>query len=393
MVGDRAARRVREHGEPAARDVPRRRRAEFGSPPRARRRTQDGSSVSCSSRASCSRCSAACAAICWRSARRSCSSPTCRPADRPSCSGLESRRADAGVHGRRVAADRRLFGLAPALRATRIDVAPALRNIGRSVHGGLRSGKLLCVAQVALSLAAAGRRRALRAQPPEAAQPGFRRRRAIACSSSASNRRAAISATFPDHARDLDRRTRICRRGSRPSAGVASCSLAQFTPTTLRGNNVPFDAAVWRREACAGTDDLRELLRDDGNHAAGGTGLQRPRPGRRRAARRRRERDVRPSGVRRECRRTALADATTSSRSSASSGDSRYTNLRGETPPIVYQTVSRRRAPAGGRWRCTCGRPPTRPSCCRRCARPSRTSTATCRSSRSGRSRRKWTRS
>src|SRR3954466_12182784 len=45
-----------------------------------------------------------------------------------------------------------LFGLTPALRATQIDLTPSLRTIGRFVRGGFRSGKILCVAQVALSL-------------------------------------------------------------------------------------------------------------------------------------------------------------------------------------------------------------------------------------------------
>src|SRR5207249_4957676 len=48
-----------------------------------------------------------------------------------------------------------LFGFAPALRVTRIDLAPALKNLGGSLtrtRGGLRSGKILAVAQVALSL-------------------------------------------------------------------------------------------------------------------------------------------------------------------------------------------------------------------------------------------------
>ena len=46
-----------------------------------------------------------------------------------------------------------LFGLAPALRSTRIDLAPALKESSRSVSGGgFRLGKLLVVGQVALSL-------------------------------------------------------------------------------------------------------------------------------------------------------------------------------------------------------------------------------------------------
>jgi predicted permease len=48
-----------------------------------------------------------------------------------------------------------LFGLAPALRATRIDLWPALKSLGNLLsrgHGALQPGKILAVAQVALSL-------------------------------------------------------------------------------------------------------------------------------------------------------------------------------------------------------------------------------------------------
>src|SRR4029450_1705376 len=44
------------------------------------------------------------------------------------------------------------FGLTPALRATRIDLTPSLKTVGRSVRGGLWSGKILCVTQGGLSL-------------------------------------------------------------------------------------------------------------------------------------------------------------------------------------------------------------------------------------------------
>jgi predicted permease len=44
-----------------------------------------------------------------------------------------------------------LFGLAPAWRATRIDLAPALKNV-RSVTRSLRPGRVLSIAQLALSL-------------------------------------------------------------------------------------------------------------------------------------------------------------------------------------------------------------------------------------------------
>jgi predicted permease len=47
-----------------------------------------------------------------------------------------------------------LFGLAPALRATRVDLTPALKDNARSVTGGARSylSKSLMVAQVSMSL-------------------------------------------------------------------------------------------------------------------------------------------------------------------------------------------------------------------------------------------------
>jgi len=47
-----------------------------------------------------------------------------------------------------------LFGLAPAWRATRIDLAPALKQLQNSMtrRGGLRPGRVLAVAQLALSL-------------------------------------------------------------------------------------------------------------------------------------------------------------------------------------------------------------------------------------------------
>jgi predicted permease len=45
-----------------------------------------------------------------------------------------------------------LFGLAPAWRATRIDQTPALKNVRSSLTRGLRPGRILSIAQLALSL-------------------------------------------------------------------------------------------------------------------------------------------------------------------------------------------------------------------------------------------------
>ena len=45
-----------------------------------------------------------------------------------------------------------LFGLAPAWRATRIDLAPALKSVRSSVTRTLRPGRILLIAQLAFSL-------------------------------------------------------------------------------------------------------------------------------------------------------------------------------------------------------------------------------------------------
>ena len=45
-----------------------------------------------------------------------------------------------------------LFGLAPAWRATRIDLTPALKNVRSSLSRSLRPGRVLSIAQLALSL-------------------------------------------------------------------------------------------------------------------------------------------------------------------------------------------------------------------------------------------------
>ncbi len=45
-----------------------------------------------------------------------------------------------------------LFGLAPAIRSTRMDLTPALKNLGRSTGDPFRSGKVLAIVQMVLSL-------------------------------------------------------------------------------------------------------------------------------------------------------------------------------------------------------------------------------------------------
>jgi predicted permease len=132
-----------------------------------------------------------------------------------------------------------LFGLTPAFRATRIDLTPSLKTVGRSVRGSLRSGKILCVAQVALSLVlliAAGLFvRSL--QKLNGQDSGVDRDRVLIVRVEP---RGSDQRNIPGTSPRLDRTYRELLARVAAIGGVRSCSLAQFTPTTLRGNNVPF---------------------------------------------------------------------------------------------------------------------------------------------------------
>ncbi len=132
-----------------------------------------------------------------------------------------------------------LFGLTPALRATRIDLTPSLKTVGRSVRGGLRSGKILCVAQVALSLVLLiGAGLFVRSlQKLSGQDSGVDRDRVLIVRVEP---RGSDQRNVPGTTPRLDRTYRelLARVGA--IGGVRSCSLAQFTPTTLRGNTVPF---------------------------------------------------------------------------------------------------------------------------------------------------------
>jgi predicted permease len=127
----------------------------------------------------------------------------------------------------------------PALRATRIDVAPALKHVGRSIRGGLRSGKALCVAQVALSLVlliGAGLFvRSLQKLLEQDAGVARDRVLIVRVEPKGSDQR-----NIPGTTARLDRTYRDLLTGVRAIDGVRSASLAQFTPTTLRGNTVAF---------------------------------------------------------------------------------------------------------------------------------------------------------
>ena len=132
-----------------------------------------------------------------------------------------------------------LFGLTPALRATRIDLTPSLKTVGRSVRGGLRSGKILCVAQVALSLVLLiGAGLFVRSlQKLNGQDSGVDRDRVLIVRVEP---RGSDQRNIPGTTPRLDRIYRELMTRVAAIGGVRSCSLAQFTPTTLRGNTIPF---------------------------------------------------------------------------------------------------------------------------------------------------------
>jgi predicted permease len=130
------------------------------------------------------------------------------------------------------------FGLAPALRSTRVDLTPALKPVGRLIRGGLRGGKILCVAQVALSLVLLiGAGLFVRSlEKLNDRDAGVDRDSVLIVRVEP---RGSDQRNIPGTPARLDRiyRDLLIRVASLP--GVRSCSLAQFTPTTLRGNNIP----------------------------------------------------------------------------------------------------------------------------------------------------------
>jgi len=132
-----------------------------------------------------------------------------------------------------------LFGLTPALRATRIDLTPSLKSVGRSVRGSLRSGKILCVTQVALSLVLLiGAGLFVRSlQKLNGQDSGVDRDRVLVVRVEP---RGSDQRNIPGTTPRLDRTYRDLQTRVAAIGGVRSCSLAQFTPTSLRGNTIPF---------------------------------------------------------------------------------------------------------------------------------------------------------
>lgn len=132
-----------------------------------------------------------------------------------------------------------LFGLTPALRATRIDLTPSLKTLGRSVRGSLWSGKILCVTQVALSLLLLiGAGLFVRSlQKLNAQDAGVDRDRVLIVRVEP---RGSDQRNIPGTTPRLDRTYRDLQARVAAIPGVQSCSLAQFTPTMLRGNSPAF---------------------------------------------------------------------------------------------------------------------------------------------------------
>ncbi|QOY91543.1 ABC transporter permease [Paludibaculum fermentans] len=135
-----------------------------------------------------------------------------------------------------------VFGLVPALRATRVAAGPSLKNISGSTRGSfgsLWSGRVLAVVQVAMSLVLlVGAGLFVRSlQKVNSQDSGFARDSVLVVrvEPKGSNQRNADGALSR-----LDRTYRDLISRVEAMPGVKSVGMAQFTPTTPRGANAPF---------------------------------------------------------------------------------------------------------------------------------------------------------
>jgi predicted permease len=132
-----------------------------------------------------------------------------------------------------------LFGLMPALRATRIDLTPALKGSSRSVRGGFRAGRFLCATQVALSFVLLiGAALFIRSLQNLNSRDGTVNRHAVLVVRV--EPKGSDQRNIPGTTARLDRIYRDLMARVAQVHGVEACSLAQFTPTVLRGNTRPF---------------------------------------------------------------------------------------------------------------------------------------------------------
>ena len=240
-----------------------------------------------------------------------------------------------------------LFGLTPALRATRIDLTPSLKTVGRSVRGGLRSGKILCVTQVALSLILLiGAGLFVRSlQKLNGQDSGVDRDRVLIVRVEP---RGSDQRNIPGTSPRLDRTYRELLARVSAIGGVRSCSLAQFTPTTLRGNTVAFTLPSGAEQRALvpmiypkffGTMGIEVVAgRDFGD---GDLSPQSPLVAIVNETFARQAFEGTPAVGQQLRQRNDLIEIVGVVR------DSRYTSVRDETPPTVYQTFLQTRTGRG----------------------------------------------
>jgi len=240
-----------------------------------------------------------------------------------------------------------LFGLTPALRATRIDLTPSLKTVGRSIRGGLWSGKILCVTQVALSLVLLiGAGLFVRSlQKLNAQDAGVDRDRVLIVRVEP---RGSDQRNIPGTTPRLDRTYRDLMTRVGAIAGVQSCSLAQFTPTMLRGNTVPFGLPTGGEQRALVPMIYPRFFETMGIGLVAGRDFN--------------EADLSPQSplvavVNESFARQAFAGAAAVGQHLKQRNDlieivgvvrdSRYTSVRDETPPTVYQTFLQTRTGRG----------------------------------------------
>ena len=293
IVGARAARRLRERREPAAR-ARRRAPARDRRAPRARRRARRGSSDSCSPRACCSRSSARCSACSFaRWGSRLLVSPARRARRTRSALDLVDRRPRARDSR---SASRSLTGA--ALRPRAGVAGDARRSAGGDEGEGTRRrrGRRAASRSARRSSSARSRSRSCSSPAPGCCWAASARSRrsirasgATACCSSSSN---SATRGYAARARARSRYREMLDR-LRALPGVRAASASLLTPVSGSGWNEDHRSTATRRR---GADDMscvqrgeRRLLRDPRHPAPRRARLRRPR-GRRRAPGRDRER-------------------------------------------------------------------------------------------------------
>ena len=245
---------------------------------------------------------------CWRAGRRSCSWCSCRRdarrsrwISRPISGSWRSPRRSRSLTGL-------LFGLAPAWRATRIDLSPALKNVRSSLTRSLRPGRswrsrssrcrCCCWSPPALFV-----RSLQKLNGKDGAWP------ARASSMLRVEPKGSDQRGIPGTTERLDRTYRELIRRAQEIPGVRLASMANGTPTVPTSSAGAADpAAVGRAGARADADGLPELLRHDrACRSSSGRDFGQPAISPRRASRLHRQRVVRPPGVsRRESDRQAV---------------------------------------------------------------------------------------